>query len=139
MKLINLAAVLLAAPCVFAAEPTSQIPAKREFPLSEKFKPCEDFHKYVCSEAEAGFKLRDDRSKHTFSFNDSSERILEAKKSFFAGIDKEKKLNARSLQIKAFYLACMNEPAGAKSETAEMKRIVSEVSKISSEIGRAHV
>ena len=132
MKLINLAAVLLAAPCVFAAEPTSQIPAKREFPLSEKFKPCEDFHKYVCSEAEAGFKLRDDRSKHTFSFNDSSERILEAKKSFFAGIDKEKKLNARSLQIKAFYLACMNEPAGAKSETAEMKRIVSEVSKISS-------
>lgn len=132
MKILNALAVMLLAPSLFAAEPTSEIPLKREFPLSEKIKPCDDFHGYVCAEAEAGFKLRDDRSKHTFSFNDSSERILEAKKDFFANIQKQKNLSARSQQVKDFYLACMNAGAGKKSESAELKRLVSDMAKITS-------
>ncbi len=112
---------------LFAAEPSSVIPAKREFPVNTKVNPCEDFHKYVCSEAEAAFKLREDRSRHTFSFSDSSERILEAKKTFFAEISKQKSLNARSMQIKDNYMACMNENTGAAKEKSTIKKLHSEV------------
>jgi putative endopeptidase len=114
----------------FAVEPSSDIPAQRDFPLNEKINPCDDFHKYVCSEAEAAFKLRDDRSRHTFSFNDSSERILLAKKDFFAHINEQKKLNARSQQIKDNYLACMNEKTAVENEKTEIKKLVSEISRI---------
>lgn len=128
---VLLFAVLLTSAGAFAADtpqPSSEIPAKREFPLSSKVSPCEDFHKYVCDDVEKSFKLRDDRSRHTFSFSDSSERILEAKKTFFAKIGEQKKLDARSLQIKDSYLACMNDKAGAENEKRVVKRIVDEVS-----------
>ncbi|MGZ3692461.1 MAG: M13 family metallopeptidase, partial [Pseudobdellovibrio sp.] len=106
------------------------IPAKREFPLNEQVNPCEDFHEYVCSKAEAAFKLRDDRNRHTFSFNDSAERILEAKKTFFKEIGKEKNLTPRSQQIKDMYLACMDEKAGVKNEKTELKNLQKEVAQI---------
>lgn len=109
-------------------QPSSEIPAKREFPLNTDVNPCEDFHKYVCSKAEAAFKLRDDRSRHTFSFNDSAERILTAKMNFLAHIGQQKKLNARTEQIRDTYLACMNEKTGVESEKKEVKRILDEVS-----------
>jgi putative endopeptidase len=113
-----------------AAEPSSEIPAKREFPVNESVNPCENFHDYVCSKAESAFKLRDDRSRHTFSFNDSSERILEAKKDFFKSIEKEKNLKPRSQQIKDYYLACMDEKSGASLEQSELKRLQDDLSKI---------
>lgn len=118
---------------VFAAgEPSSDIPARREFPLSSKFKPCDDFHKYVCDEVESSFKLRDDRSRHAFSFNDSSERILEAKKIFFANINSEKKLSKRAGQVKEYYQACMNESAGAKLERTHINEVVQQAKDIKS-------
>lgn len=119
--------ILFCFSAVYAAEPSSEIPAKREFPLSTKVNPCENFHKYVCSEAEAAFKLREDRSRHTFSFSDSSERILEAKKSFFADIGKQKNLSPRSLQIKDNYMACMQEKSGAVNEKTALKKMHTEI------------
>lgn len=113
-----------------AAEPSSEIPAKREFPLNEAVNPCENFHQYVCSKVEASFKLRDDRNRHIFSFSDSSERILEAKKDFFKNIHKEKKLSARAQQVKNYYLACMDEKSGPKLEQKELKKLQQELSKI---------
>ncbi|MBY0452573.1 MAG: M13 family peptidase, partial [Bdellovibrionaceae bacterium] len=83
----------------------------------------DNFHGYDCSKAEAAFKLRDDRNRHTFSFNDSAERILEAKKNFFKNIESEKKLTPRSLQIKNFYLACMDEKAGVRNEQREIAKL----------------
>lgn len=128
---LSLTAVMLFSGSAWSADaapaPSSEIPAKREFPLNPAVNPCEDFHEYVCSKAEAAFKLRDDRSSHTFSFNDSSERILEAKKEFFAGIQKQKNLSARAKQIKDNYLACMNDKAGAENEQKELKRMLGEV------------
>jgi putative endopeptidase len=109
---------------------SSAIPDKREFPLSQSINACDDFHSYVCSDVEKSFKLRDDRSSHTFAFSDSDERILEKKKNFFKNIKNEKKLSPRSLQFKDFYMACMNSKESAKEERALVKKLASEVKSI---------
>ncbi|RYZ61430.1 MAG: M13 family peptidase, partial [Proteobacteria bacterium] len=114
----------------FAAPPSSEIPARREFPLSTTIKPCDDFHGYVCSNVEASFKLRDDRSYHTFSFSDSNERILEYKKKFLQSIHTDTGLSSRSKQVRDFYLACMNEKAGVTSEKKEVAKRVNELKNI---------
>ncbi len=123
---------LLILPSIFislnAAGQSSEIPSKREFPLSKKVSPCENFHQYVCSEAEAAFKLRDDRSRHKFSFNDSSERILESKKKFFANLKKQSKVNPRTAQIRNTYLACMDQKAGIQNEKRELNQLLKELS-----------
>lgn len=110
--------------------PSSEIPAKREFPLNTDVNPCQDFHAYVCSKAEAAFKLRPDRSTHTFSFGDSRERLLESKKKFMSEIEKKKKLEPRTEQIRDYYMACMNERASAIAERKEVKDLVKAVSAI---------
>lgn len=110
-----------------AAEPSSAIPDKRNFPLSTKIKPCDDFYGYVCSEVNATFKLRDDRSRHTFAFNDSYERILQKNKDFFKNIDKEKKLSRRSQQLPDSYLACMNEEAAKVEEKKYVEKYKNEI------------
>jgi len=108
--------------------PSSEIPARREFPLSTELNPCQDFHAYVCTKVEASFKLRDDRSSHTFSFNDSRERLLEHKKKFMSEITKKKDLDARTEQIRDMYGACMNERASAIAEKTEVASVVKKVS-----------
>lgn len=113
-----------------AMQPNSLVPEVRKFELDEKINPCDDFHGYVCSKVESGFKLRDDRSVHTFSFNDSDERLLEKKKEFFKNIDQIKNLSPRSQQFKDFYKACMNEEASAKEERALVKSLAEEVDNV---------
>ncbi len=125
----------LCANFVLAAEtsavvPSSEIPEVRKFELSTKVEPCQDFHAYVCSNVEASFKLRDDRSSHTFAFDDSDERLLEKKKDFFKNINQEKKLSKRSLQFKDYYQACMNETSAANEEKALVQELVNEVASI---------
>lgn len=115
-----------------AKKPSSHIPERREFPLSQSISPCDNFHKYVCTEAESAFQLRPDRSAHTFAFNDSFERILEKKKLFFKNIASEKNLNSRGKQLQDFYLACMNEKATAKEEQQLVSKISSDLAKIES-------
>jgi putative endopeptidase len=112
-------------------QPTSEIPARREFPVNSEVNPCEDFHKYVCSIAESRFKLRDDRSHHTFAFNDSRERLLDAKKDFMKNLPKEKKLTPRARQIKDFYMGCMDTKMRAKEEKAKLAQVEKELKRIS--------
>lgn len=124
-------------PIAYAAQtkdvvPSSDIPEKREYPLNEKANPCDDFHKYVCSNVEASFKLRDDRSAHFFAFEDSDERLLEKKKTFFKNINDEKKLKPRSLQMKSYYMACMNEAGAIAEEKALIAELRTELDKIKS-------
>lgn len=130
-----LTAVSLVGSASFAADakkiiPSSAIPDRREFSLNKDVSPCDDFHKYVCSDVESSFKLRDDRSSHTFSFDDSDERLLEKKKDFFKNIKKEKNLPQRSLQFKDYYMACMNKSESAKEEKALVAGLVKEVAGI---------
>ncbi len=136
LKLITLGSFLIISGNVNANKnlqtPSSEIPDIREFTLNKDVNPCDDFHAYVCSNVEKSFKLREDRSSHTFSFSDSSERILEAKKKFFQNIDNEKKLSKRSLQMKNYYKACMNEKVAVEQEKKLVKEIATEMNKITS-------
>lgn len=106
---------------------TSEIPVKREFILNDKVSPCEDFHKYVCSNTEENFKLRPDRSYHNFAFNDSAERILEMKKDFMLNILKEKNLSERANQFKTFYMSCMDTTSRQKDEKKQVEELKKEV------------
>jgi putative endopeptidase len=98
-------------------EPSSEIPARREFPINEKADPCKDFYQYTCSKVNQSFKLREDRSSHTFSFSDSAERLLESKKTFLKDLTTtSKKLGVRSKLLRTIYNACMDEEAQKKEE-----------------------
>jgi putative endopeptidase len=121
---------ILYSPLSNSAEPSSVIPDRREFPTNPDVKPCDDFHKYVCSKVEESFKLRDDRSMHTFSFSDSNERILEKRKKFMDSLPKNMDLDMRTKQARDFYLACMNEKASAKAEKKEVAKRVQELKPI---------
>ena len=55
---------------------------RRDFPLNDKINPCDNLYEYACSKTIESFKLREDRKRHSFAFNDSSERILEFKKKY---------------------------------------------------------
>lgn len=122
--------LFLISPATFSAEPSSEIPKKREFVINDQINPCNDFHAYVCSKVESSFKLRSDRSSHTFAFDDSDERILEEKKSFFKKIDQKKNLSARAEQLKDYYKACMNEKEAAKEEKQLISALKSEFESI---------
>ncbi|MBO9668744.1 MAG: M13 family metallopeptidase, partial [Bdellovibrio sp.] len=122
----------VASSLALAKAPSSEIPEKREFPLNKAINPCEDFHKYVCSEVESSFKLRPDRSAHIFAFNDSSERLLEIKKKFMEDLPKKKDLNERTMQLRDFYLSCMDSKAKATAEKGEVSRFQKDIQKIES-------
>lgn len=117
----------LGAPAASSTKASSEIPAKREFPLNPEINPCQNFHGYVCSKVESSFKLRDDRSIHMFSFSDSRERLLEEKKKYLREAPKKKNLDPRSQQISDFYLACMNEKSSAQAERREVASLVKTV------------
>lgn len=87
----------------------SKIPEKREFPINADLNACEDFHKYVCSKVEDSFTLPDDRSRWSFSFSDSAERLLDYKKAYFKQLSNVKPRSNREGMLKDYYLACMNE------------------------------
>ncbi|MEY4615413.1 MAG: hypothetical protein RJB66_373 [Pseudomonadota bacterium] len=112
---------------VQSAPSSSDIPTRREFPLSDSVNPCENFHDYVCSKVESSFKLRDDRSKHTFAFNDSAERLLLDKRKFLREIKQEKKLSARGQGLKNNYLACMDDKGGAKAEKSKIGELTKQI------------
>lgn len=138
-KLSIISIVLISNPSIYASDlkkletvkaPSSVIPVRRDFPLNDKLNPCDDFHKYVCSNVESSFKLREDRSRHVFAFSDSDERILEFKKNFFKNLPKEKKLDQQGQQLKDYYMACMNKNEGIKQEKEYISKIIAAVNKI---------
>jgi len=113
-----------------STEPSSDIPEKREFPVDESHPPCVNFHDYVCSKVESSFKLRDDRSRHMFAFDDSSERLLLKKRDFLKNLKKDKNLSSRGEGLKNNFAACMNEKAGAAEERLWIRQLKKEIDEI---------
>ncbi len=125
---------LLAATQAVVPPASSEIPDRREFPVNENVSACENFYEYACSTAVSRFKLRDDRSTHTFAFSDSRERLLDKKKEFLKDLQKKllakETLPERSKNLATVYEACMNPEARKKEELAEVATVVSELKAI---------
>ncbi len=109
---------------------SSAIPDRREFPVNPAISPCDNFFDYACTEAIAGFELREDRSKHIFSFSDSHERVLEAKKKFLQDLPNRRNLSARAQALSNIFQACMNDKASAAEEKVLVAKTIAEVDKI---------
>lgn len=129
---------VLAAVCLFgfacsSPQKTSKVPDRREFPVSEKIEPCENFFEYACGPAIEKFELRPDRSRHIFSFNDSADRILEAKKSYLKRLGSQKvQLNEKSQQLNDYFASCMNTEARATEEKAKLQKLVAKMNSLNS-------
>lgn len=104
---------------------SSAIPAVREYPVNDAFKPCENFYEYACSKVNSSFQLREDRSRHSFAFSDSNERLLDYKKIYFLNLNKAKPESPRESALKNYYQACMNPATRAEEE----KTLVQEIQK----------
>jgi len=113
--------------------PSSEIPERREFPVSAKALPCDNFFEYACKPAIDAFALRPDRSSHTFAFNDSYERILKARMKFFEDLPKEKALPRRMSEVLRYYQGCMNENG---SKAAEKRFVTEQMEKINAPADR---
>lgn len=109
----------------------SPVPDKREFPLSTSIGACDDFYGHVCSEALNAFQLPGNRSKWTLSLNDNAERLLQAKKNYFALLEQGyRPKTKRAAQVSDYYLGCMNEGASRREEQEFVKAELDAVSAI---------
>ncbi len=125
--LIGVAALSGALFSCSTTQKTSEIPDRREFPVDASVNPCNDFFKHACGPALDKFELREDRSRHIFSFNDSYERVLSAKKTYLKNLEDKKTFNEKSQQLHDYYLSCMNEEARASEEKSLLSERVKEV------------
>ena len=118
--------------CSSTPKKTSDIPDRREFPVDPEINPCTDYFQYACGPALSKFKMREDRNRHVFSFNDSAERILEAKKTYLTELQKKTKFNEKSQQLHDYYLSCINTDARANEEKSALKQAVAKMQTIKS-------
>jgi putative endopeptidase len=114
-------------PDVLSALKSSAIPDRREFPVNPDIKPCDDFYAYTCSKVMDTFKLREDRTKHTFSFSDSSERLLEQKKSYLKDLSRQPKKSKGEKELSDVFLACLNTDQRAEDEQTKVKTLKEEL------------
>ena len=100
---------------------SSAIPERREFPVNKIYDPCVDFFQYACSVPVSHFKLREDRSRHVFAFDDSAERLLEKRKAYMTELEKGSPEGRFNGTLKTFYQACMNEETSKQEEVTTVK------------------
>ena len=109
---------------------SSEIPAKREFPLNEKISPCENLYEHACTKVIESFQLRADRRRHNFAFSDSAERILEFKKNTIKEIAFKETNDPIEKQLKNFYLSCMDKEGRAKEENLFVQELIARQQKV---------
>lgn len=107
-----------------------EIPDRRPFPLDPKVPACTNFYDHVCDGVISSFKLRDDRSTHTFAFNDSHERMLHAKKTYLKKLRTMKDLSPRAQQLQNVFNACIDEKAGKIEEPQWVQKEASTIQAI---------
>jgi putative endopeptidase len=111
-------------------QPTSEIPERREFPINPEINACNDFFQHACSKAIEGFKLREDRNRHIFAFNDSSERLLDIKKDYLSELLNKKEFNDKTQQLHDYHASCLNRNARKAEEIALLKKKAEKIKSI---------
>lgn len=113
--------IVLLVGCSQLSIKSSDIPERREFPINSEVNPCDDYYEYTCSKVIDTFQLREDRSRHAFSFGDAYERMLVVKKDFLKDLLTRSNLNGMANSLKVYYQACMNKEAKIEEEQAWIK------------------
>lgn len=109
---------------------SSEIPERRNFPTSTSAKACDNFFEYACGPAIDQFQLREDRSRHIFSFDDSAERLLHAKKDYLHSLTSMQSFNEKSQQLRDYYMSCMNKSARATEEKTLVQQALQDMNAI---------
>ncbi len=109
---------------------SSAIPVRREFPVNATINPCDNFYEYACSPVISSFELRADRSRHTFSFSDADERLLDFKKQYFKDLAQKQPESVMEEEVKNSYLACMNQEGRKQEELAYVAATKEKLGKI---------
>lgn len=130
MKKLSITLAVFASGLLFSCasmNKSSEIPDRREFPVNNDINPCNDFFQHACGPAIDSFQLREDRNRHIFSFSDSYERVLKAKKNYLKGLLSQKSFNPKSQQLHDYYASCMNQDARKAEEKEVLKKAVAKV------------
>jgi putative endopeptidase len=106
------------------------IPKKRSFKVDESVSPCEDLYEHVCRNENSNFVLPVDRSRWTYSFSDSGERINRAKKKYLKDLKKLSVKSKRVRQLKNFYLSCVNLKQREVDELALIEEVRQDLASI---------
>ncbi len=130
MKRLWLSLLMALSTMLFSCATTkksTEIPERREFPVNANVNACDNYFEHACGGAIEAFQLREDRSRHIFSFDDSSERLLNAKKDYLKSLLDSAQFNEKSRQLHAYYASCMDQSARKVEEVEVLKQTVSEL------------
>lgn len=102
-------------------------PQARDFPLSSKVQPCDNFYQYVCAAEIGKFEMPANRSRYTFFYADAYENFIRASDDFFNNININASSSVRLKQILDYNSSCKNTVERAIEEKQIVQQTLKEI------------